>query len=131
MNVHKKMMYVMGCSFLIGSFSYGLSSESFAEGETEITQTDAAIYESDFTKQLGEWQDVVGKADKTIGSSGLTIGNTKQGANLESVSLNKSAGVKSAGDLEYTFLYEGQTNFGLVFRGDLQDSKNGSLSLIP
>lgn len=123
MNAHKKVIYLMGCSLLLGSFSCGLSGESFAEEVTEITQADTVIYESDFTKQLGDWQDIVGKADKAIGSNGLSIGNTKQGTNLESVSLNKSAGVKSAGDLEYTFLYEGQTNFGLVFRGDLQDPK--------
>ncbi|WP_256924835.1 polysaccharide lyase 8 family protein [Candidatus Enterococcus mansonii] len=81
------------------------------------------MYESDFTKQLGQWQDTIGNANKTIGNNGLTIANTKQGTNLESVSLNKDAGLKSSGDLEYTFLYEGQTNFGVVFRGDVQDAK--------
>lgn len=122
-NLRKKIMFMLGCSVLIGSFSYGRSDEGFAVGATEVTSTTASIYESDFTKQLGEWQDIVGKSDKTTGDNGLTIANTKQGTNLEAVSLNKSAGVKSSGDLEYTFLYEGQTNFGVVFRGDLNDSK--------
>lgn len=121
--LHKNILFMLGCSLLVGSFSYGMNSKSFAEEGIENNQTSNSFYESDFTKQIGDWQDVVGKSDKVIGSNGLTIGNTKQGTSLESVSLNKNAGARSAGDLEYTFLYEGQTNFGLVFRGDVQDSK--------
>ena len=101
-----------------------------AEEETSEKQFEQPLYQSDFPNQLGTWQDVVGKADKTSNSNGLTITNTKQGTSLESVSLNKDAGEQSSGDLELTFLYEGQANIGLVFELTISKQVNGSHSRI-
>ncbi len=93
---------------------------TFAE-ENEASQTiEQPSYISDFPNQVGHWQDLVGTAEKKNDSAGLWIANTKQGTNLESVSINLDAREQSSGDLELTFLYEGQSNFGLVFRGDKQ-----------
>ena len=81
----------------------GIQVGAVAEEETSEKQFEQPLYQSDFPNQLGTWQDVVGKADKTSNSNGLTITNTKQGTSLESVSLNKDAGEQSSGDLELTF----------------------------
>ncbi|MCA5014476.1 MULTISPECIES: polysaccharide lyase 8 family protein [unclassified Enterococcus] len=122
MKTGKKVLFAVGCSFAIFSGLYGFSKIGLAEEGANVIQAEPPAYTSDFPNQLGTWQDMVGKADKSNNSSGLMISNTKQGTSLESVSLNLSAGKQTSGDLEYTFLYEGQANFGLVFRGDTQNS---------
>lgn len=97
----------------------------------EASQTiEQPSYISDFPNQVGHWQDLVGTAEKKNDSAGLWIANTKQGTNLESVSINLDAREQSSGDLELTFLYEGQSNFGLVFAEINKRRVNGNLLLI-
>ena len=75
---------------------------TFAE-ENEASQTiEQPSYISDFPNQVGHWQDLVGTAEKKNDSTGLWIANTKQGTNLESVSINLDAREQSSGDLELT-----------------------------
>jgi hyaluronate lyase len=115
-------LFLAGCSLLILGGSCAMADPALAEEVSPGTaQTNQPLYTSDFPNQIGTWQDIVGKADKSNNSKGLFLANTKQGTSLESVSLNSSAGKQTAGDLEYTFLYEGQANFGLVFRADTQN----------
>lgn len=116
-----RILIITGWLFLLSIFFYNGNSVVFAVEETK--QVDVLFYESDFKNQLGDWKDTIGKTEKVMGNDGLTISNKKEGSNLEAVSLNQTAGTHSSGDLEYTFLYEGQSNFGVVFRADLQDSK--------
>lgn len=117
-----RVVLLIGCLILLGGTIEGIQVGAVAEEETSEKQFEQPLYQSDFPNQLGTWQDVVGKADKTSNSNGLMITNTKQGTSLESVSLNKDAGEQSSGDLELTFLYEGQANIGLVFRADDQQT---------
>ncbi|MBO1299700.1 MULTISPECIES: polysaccharide lyase 8 family protein [unclassified Enterococcus] len=120
-----KLAVTLGCSLLIG-IGLGNNQQVSAEGiQTEVQKNvKSASYESNFSQQLGNWQDIVGKAEKHANGNGLQIANQKINQQFESVSLLLDAGVRNSGDLEYTFLYEGQTNFGLVFRGDHQATSN-------
>lgn len=75
---------------------------TFAE-ENEASQTiEQPSYISDFPNQVGHWQDLVGTAEKRMILL-VYIANTKQGTNLESVSINLDAREQSSGDLELTF----------------------------
>lgn len=120
-----KLVVTLGCSLFVG-IGLGYSQQVGAEGtQTDMQKnTTSGNYESDFSQHLGTWQDIVGKADKYTNENGLQIANQKVNQQFESVSLLLDAGVRSSGDLEYTFLYEGQTNFGLVFRGNDQTTSN-------
>lgn len=120
-----KLVVTLGCSLFVG-IGLGYSQQVGAEEtQTDIQKnTTSGNYESDFSQHLGTWQDIVGKADKHTNENRLQIANQKVNQQFESVSLLLDAGVRSSGDLEYTFLYEGQTNFGLVFRGNDQTTSN-------
>lgn len=121
--ISKRMLVLSGCLVLLGLGGLSSGSPVFAETSVGTEAEGAPIYTSDFTKEVGEWQDIIGQADKTIGSNGLVVTNQPVGSNFEAVALNLKAGTRQSGDLEYTFLYEGQANFGLVFRGDQTNSK--------
>lgn len=118
-----KGFMALGCLFIL---SIGMNSEGQINAEEikEVVQVNPinADYESDFTQQIGDWQDIVGKAEKVTDSSGLHIANQVLNAQYESVSLHLNTGIRTSGDVEFTFLYEGQANFGLVFRGDPDQS---------
>ena len=87
-------------------------------------QVRAESYTSDFSNQLGTWEDLVGQADRKISQGQLNIANQKLATGYESISLNTDAGNRSAGDVQITFVYKGQTNFGLVFRAGEGNTKN-------
>ncbi len=84
----------------------------------------ATTYESDFTNQLGNWRDMVGASTRQINQGQLLIANQQVGTSLESIALNTDAGDRSAGDVALTFVYKGQTNFGLVFRAGAGQTTN-------
>nr|WP_305067151.1 hypothetical protein [Lactococcus sp. LG606] len=109
----KKLFYFI--AFLLVSISVNFTFSQRATAES---------YTSDFSNQLGTWKDLVGQADKRISQGQLNIANQKLSTGYESISLNTDAGNRSSGDVQITFVYKGQTNFGLVFRAGAGNTKN-------
>lgn len=89
-----------------------------------VSKTAADTYQSDFCNQVGTWKDMVGLSTRQISLGQFSISNQKVGTSYESIALNTDAGMRSSGDLEFTFVYNGQTNFGLVFRAGANNSTN-------
>ena len=102
----KKYLLIMGCFLLLYSVVGATRLSGNAEEQIPELPEAESIYHSDFSNQKGSWQDLVGKAEVAQNATGLMISNTKQGTNLESVTLNKDAPKRSSGDFETTFLYE-------------------------
>lgn len=109
----KKLFYFI--AFLLVSISVSFTFSQRATAES---------YTSDFSNQLGTWEDLVGQADRKISQGQLNITNQKLSTGYESISLNTDAGNRSSGDVQITFVYKGQTNFGLVFRAGAGNTKN-------
>ena len=109
----KKLFYFIAFLLVSISISFTFSQRATAES-----------YTSDFSNQLGTWKDLVGQADKRISQGQLNIANQKLSTGYESISLNTDAGNRSSGDVQITFVYNGQTNFGLVFRAGAENTKN-------
>ena len=85
---------------------------------------DAETYASDFTSQLGNWRDMVGKSTRQLNQGQFSIANQQVGTSFENIALNADAGSRSAGDVALTFVYKGQANFGLVFRAGANQTTN-------
>ena len=102
---------------------------TFAE-ENEASQTiEQPSYISDFPNQVGHWQDLVGTAEKRMIL--LVYGSQTRSKDKPRICLyHLDAREQSSGDLELTFLYEGQSNFGLVFAEINKRRVNGNLLLI-
>lgn len=94
---------------------------TMAFAQVEATES---VFELDFSKTKGSWQDLVGTAEIKELNNQLTISNTTVGTNIESVTLAVDSPTLSSGDVELDFLYEGQKNFGIVFRADETASSN-------
>ncbi|WP_308003780.1 polysaccharide lyase 8 family protein [uncultured Lactococcus sp.] len=109
----KKLFYFIAFLLVSISLSFTFSQRATAES-----------YTSDFSNQLGTWEDLVGKADRKTSQGQLNIANQKLSTGYESISLNTDAGNRSSGDVQITFVYNGQTNFGLVFRAGAGNTKN-------
>lgn len=109
----KKLFYFI--AFLLVSISMTF---------TFYHQVAAESYTSDFCNKLGSWEDLIGQGDRKINQGQLNIANQKISTGYENISLNTDAGNQSSGDLQVTFIYNGQTNFGLVFRADAENTKN-------
>mgnify|MGYP002768972887 CR=1 FL=1 len=109
----KKLFYFIAFLLVSISISFTFSQQVRAES-----------YTSDFSNQLGTWEDLVGLADRKISQGQLNIANQKLSTGYESISLNTEAGNRSSGDVQITFVYKGQTNFGLVFRAGAGNTKN-------
>lgn len=109
----KKLFYFIAFLLVSISISFTFSQQVRAES-----------YTSDFSNQLGTWEDLVGLADRKISQGQLNIANQKLATGYESISLNTDAGNRSSGDVQITFVYKGQTNFGLVFRAGAGNTKN-------
>lgn len=109
----KKLFYFIAFLLVSISISFTFSQRATAES-----------YTSNFSNQLGTWKDLVGQADKRISQGQLNIANQKLSTGYESISLNTDAGNRSSGDMQITFVYNGQTNFGLVFRAGAENTKN-------
>lgn len=109
----KKLFYFIAFLLVSISLSFTFSQRATAES-----------YTSDFSNQLGTWEDLVAKADRKTSQGQLNIANQKLSTGYESISLNTDAGNRSSGDVQITFVYNGQTNFGLVFRAGAGNTKN-------
>ncbi|WP_271328216.1 polysaccharide lyase 8 family protein [Lactococcus muris] len=84
----------------------------------------AETYHSDFCNHLGTWKNLIGQADRSISHGQFVMSNQKEGEHYENVSLITGAGERSSGDLQVTFAYKGQKNFGLIFRASESSPKN-------
>ncbi len=109
----KKLFYFIAFLLVNISITFTFSQQAMAES-----------YTSDFCNQLGTWKDLVGQADRKINQGQLTVANQKLSTGYESISLNTDAGNRSSGDVQVTFVYNGQTNFGLAFRAGAESTKN-------
>lgn len=77
-----------------------------------------------FEENLGQWTDTVGTTDRLIKNNQLSISNTTQGTSVESVTLLKDSPALKDGEVEVNFLYEGQKNFSVIFRGSESETWN-------
>ncbi len=82
----------------------------------------AEIFETNFSQEKGNWLDIKGTSKTSLSENQLVISNTTQGTSIESVSILQDAPLKKTGEVEISFLYEGQKNFGVIFRGSETDS---------
>jgi hyaluronate lyase len=89
-----------------------------------VNHSYADTYQSDFCNQIGSWTNLTGQSTQSINFGQLKVTNQKVGASYENESLFTDAGVRCSGDVEMTFVYNGQTNFGLVFRAGATGSYN-------
>lgn len=81
-------------------------------------------FELDFNHEIGNWKDLVGTSLLEQKNNQLFIQNTTIGKNIESISLASDSPLLNDGEVELTFLYENQKNFGVVFRADATQSSN-------
>lgn len=81
-------------------------------------------FELDFSQETGNWTDIVGTSSIEQKNNQLLIKNVTTGTNIESVSLASDSPLLNEGEVELTFIYENQKNFGVVFRADANQSSS-------
>lgn len=88
------------------------------------TEANAEVFQQTFETTTGNWQEIVGTTDLTSQDNQLNISNTTQGSSVESVALLKDSPILQDGEVEVDFLYEGQKNFSVIFRGSESEKWN-------
>lgn len=102
---------------LFSAFFFVCLGFSFCWNTPSSTATND-FFELDFSKETGNWKDIVGTSHIENKDDQLIIKNVTADKNIESVTLATDSPLQNTGEIELTFLYEGQKNFGLVFRSD-------------
>lgn len=109
----KRLLYFTATLLILLSLNFIICPQALTES-----------YHSDFCNQLGTWKSLIGQADRNIRQGQFVMSSQKEGEHSENVSLNTEAGERSSGDLQISFVYKGQKNFGLIFRAGGENSKN-------
>jgi len=88
----------------------------------QANSNDNELFSTDFSSGKGEWLDIKGNSRTELINNQLVISNITQGNDIESVTLLMDSPSLSTGEVELNFLYEGQRNFGLIFRGEANNA---------
>lgn len=109
-----KKLWIKAALLVGGLLAVSFSKEAVAE----------EVFTQSFETNTGNWAQTVGTMDIKKDGNQVALSNTTQGTSVESVALLKDAPSRQDGEVEVSFLYEGQKNFSVVFRASETEAFN-------